>query len=85
MDAAWEAAFEAEMAGEGGLGEGGTAALLLDISKCYARIPLAALARHAVQRGWPVAVISLAIRQYEATRWVSVAGAIAEGAGPDVA
>ena len=67
------------MQGRGGVNQEGTAALMLDISKCYERIPLVALAERAMQQGWPGTVVRMAIRQYAATRWVAVAGAVVNG------
>ena len=74
LDAAWESALEAEL--EGRAGQGGSQALLLDLSKCYERIPLGRLAEAAVRQGWPRTVVAVAVAQYAAVRWVAVAGAI---------
>ena len=74
LDAAWESALEAEL--EGRAGQGGSQAFLLDLSKCYERIPLGRLAEAAVRQGWPRTVVAVAVAQYAAVRWVAVAGAI---------
>ena len=59
--------------GQGGGNQGvETAARLLDISKCYERIPLTLLATRAVQQGWPRTVVLMAVGQYAAVRCVCV-------------
>ena len=55
-EAAWEAALEAELAGiEVGAG---AVAVLLDLSKCYERIPLRVLADRARAAGWPDSMVA---------------------------
>ena len=75
LDAAWDAALEAEMA-EGDL-DAGMAVALLDISKCYERVKLGELARRAIEAGWPGKVVAVVLSQYAAARYVAVAGAVA--------
>ena len=53
----------------------GVSTVLLDLSKCYERAPLKLLAVRAYEAGWPGKVVALAIAQYRAVRFVSVAGA----------
>ena len=72
-EAAWDSALRAEL--EGVEPDQGAIAILLDLSKCYERIPLLDLARRARAAGWPGRVVALAVGQYAAVRWVSVADA----------
>ena len=51
------------------------AALLLDLSKCYERVPLHLLIDGAIASGWPGAVVCVAVAQYALFRWVSLVGA----------
>eukprot|EP00972_Heterocapsa_arctica_P013363 1965538-Heterocapsa_arctica.AAC.1 len=53
-------------------------AVFLDCSKCYERIPIAALYRAAVAEGFPPGLARMVCLQYQAPRFVRVAGAAAE-------
>ena len=72
-EAAWDAALDAEL--DGGALDAGYIAILLDLSKCYERIPLKELATRAVEAGWPGKMVALAVGQYVDIRSVSVAEA----------
>ena len=77
LDACWESASAAGI--EGRKEDSGLVTVLLDLSKCYERIPLEVLVRRTVEAGWPRRVVAVAISQYAAVRWVTVAGATAPG------
>ena len=59
--------------------EEGVVAVLLDLSKCYERVNLELLVRRTVEAGWPPGIVVMAVGQYAAMRWVSVAGATVPG------
>ena len=69
MDTAWDAALEAELAGR--QPDYGRAAALLDLSKCYERIPLHLLGGQASEHGWHPRVVAVALAQYAAVGFVS--------------
>ena len=73
LDAAWNASLEGEIGGNSSGKGSGT--ILLDLSKCYERVPLEALGKAAVAEGWPGRVVAMALGQYSSVRFVSVAGA----------
>eukprot|EP00972_Heterocapsa_arctica_P062776 9260426-Heterocapsa_arctica.AAC.1 len=75
MDAAFSLGVEGEAAPEKGFCMG---AVFLDCSKCYERIPIAALYKAAVADGFPPGLAMMACLQYKAPRFVRVAGATAE-------
>ena len=74
VEAAWGAALQAEI--EGTEPDQGVIQILLDLSKCYARIPLVILVRRAADAGWDPRCVALAVRQYSAVRWVAVADVV---------
>eukprot|EP00972_Heterocapsa_arctica_P081949 12078088-Heterocapsa_arctica.AAC.1 len=53
-------------------------AVFLDCSKCYERTPIMALCRAAVADGFPPGLARIARLQYQAPRFIRVAGAAAE-------
>eukprot|EP00972_Heterocapsa_arctica_P021180 3118441-Heterocapsa_arctica.AAC.1 len=53
-------------------------AVFLDCSTCYERILITALYRAAVADGFPLGLARMACLQYQAPRFVRVAGAAAE-------
>ena len=75
-DAAWELAFEAEMAELAG-GESMCGAFL-DCSKCYERVPLAELDARACALQFPDPLLVLALHMYSAPRHVRVGDAFAK-------
>ena len=77
MEAVFDSALEAEL--QGCKGDAAAVCLLLDLSKCYERIPLRMLAERAQAAGWPSRCVALAVGQYASQRWVSVSGCVADG------
>eukprot|EP00972_Heterocapsa_arctica_P009501 1399857-Heterocapsa_arctica.AAC.1 len=76
---AMDAAFSLGVEGEAALADGQCmGAVFLDCSKCYERIPIVALYRAAVADGFPPGLARMACLQYQAPRFVRVAGAAAE-------
>ncbi len=76
---AMDAAFSLGVEGEAAPAEGHCmVAVFLDCSKCYERIPIAALYIAAVADGFPPRLARMACLQYQAPRFVRVAAVAAE-------
>ena len=75
LEAAWEMARDAELAEAEGKA---MAAVLLDCSKCYERIPPGKLEKQVCARGFPARLARMAVDIYEGPRWVRVGQAYAE-------
>ena len=77
VEALFDSALEGELQDDST--DSPAACLLLDLSKCYERIPLKLLAERAAEAGWPSRCVALVVQQYAAQRWVVVADCVADG------
>eukprot|EP00971_Amphidinium_carterae_P241328 4791843-Amphidinium_carterae.1 len=55
------------------------AGVFLDCSKCYERVPLSMLEQFAIESGYPLYVLNVALNVYSGQRRVLVRGAVSEG------